>query len=124
MKVNNKIFELIKVNSSNEDYLIGNMLLELFPIDFLRENNSRNDAITICYEKNQENLIAITNAIQEVIRLIVDGKILFKSKSDKKQIGSFSMLGLGYNNFVETTEYTQTYENVWDIIASHYSVPE
>lgn len=124
MKVNNKLFELIKENSSNEDYVIGDVLLELFPIDFLRENDSRNDAITICYEKTPENLIAIINAVQEVIRLIVDNRIIFKSKSDKKQIGSFSMPGLGYNNFVETTEYVQTHENVWDIIASHYSVPE
>lgn len=124
METREKLFELIKVNSSNEDYLIGNVLLELFPIDFLRENNLRNDAITICYEKTSENLIAIINAIQEVIRLIVDNKIIFKSQSDKKQIGCFPMPGLSYNNFVETTEYVQTCENVWDIIASHYSVPE
>jgi hypothetical protein len=124
MELNDKLFELIKTNSSNKDYRIGDALLELFPIDYIKKNSSQNDAISICCEKNQQNEVAIINAIQYTIELISENAIILKSSSNVEQIGSMPMPGLGYNKSIEFTEYVQTNYNIWDIISGHFSVPE
>ena len=62
----NKIFELIKENSSNEDYVVGDALLKLFPIDFIKPSELGGASVRICCEESAQLDYDIINAIKGV----------------------------------------------------------
>lgn len=123
MEYRNKIYDLIKVNSSNEEYLIGDALIELYPIDFIKESTHGSNSIVICFENAASIWNDISNSIQHVMTLIDDGKISQTHVSEKDQIGTPIEMRRNIAPFhVQQLMIFQTNKNVWNIIRSHYTI--
>ncbi len=122
----NKIFELIKENSSNEDYVIGDALLELFPIDFIKPSEIGGASVRVCGEENDKLNYDLINAIKGVEELVSDNKIVFSNKSQREMIDSHGLMRLRTEpEYVDRLLVVpSTIQNVWDIVCSHYSIPE
>lgn len=123
MEYQNKIYDLIKVNASNEEYLIGDALIELYPIDFIKESMYGTNSIVICLEDVASIWNDIAATIQHVITLIEDGMIAQTHISEKDQIGTSIEMRRNIAPFhVQQLMVFQTHENVWNIIRSHYTI--
>lgn len=122
----NNIFELIKDNSSNEDYVIGDALLELFPIDYIKPSEIGGASVRICGEETGQLDYDLINAIKGVEELVSENKIVFSNINQRDMIGSHGLMRLRtepehVDRLLVVPSATQ---NVWDIVCSHYSVPE
>lgn len=122
----NKIFELIKDYSSNEDYVIGDALLELFPIDFIKPSEIGGASVRICGEETDQLDYDLINAIKGVVELVSENKIVFSNKRDRDMIGSYGLMLLRTEpeHVDRLLVVPSTSQNVWDIVCSHYSIPE
>ena len=92
MKEIDKIFELIKANSFNEDYVIGNALIELYPIDQIVNSDLGNSNVKICYENNPKNRMEIINSILHVITLAEDNEVILSKTHDYAKIGGIGLM--------------------------------
>ena len=122
----NKIFELIKENSSNEEYVVGDALLELFPIDFIKPSELGGASVRICCEETAQLDYDIINAIKGVEELISENKIIFSNKNAREMIGSHGPMLLRTDpEHVDRLIVVPTASpSTWDIVSSHYSVCE
>ena len=120
------MFELIKENSSNEDYVVGDALLELFPIDFIKPSELGGASVRICCEENAQLDYDIINAIKGVEELISENKIKFSNKSARKIICSNGLMLLRTDpeHFDRLIVVPTASPSIWDVVSSHYSICE
>lgn len=120
------IFEMIKNHSSNEEYVIGDALMELFPIEYLKPSELNGASVRICCEETKQLDNDIITVINDIEELISENKISFSNKFEQNMIGSHGIMqpanGCIYSDRV--LEVPSMVPNVWDIICSHYTIPE
>lgn len=121
----NNIFELIRYNSSNENYVIGDALLELFPIDYIKPSELGGASVRVCCENNAQIDYDIINTVKEVEDLISESKIVLSNKCGRNMIGSHGLMQLRTEiEHVDRVLFVPSIaQNIWDVICSHYSVP-
>lgn len=121
----NDLFELIKLNSSNEEYTIGDAFLELFPIDFFKPSELGGSSVLICSEEDEQLIRDLSLVFAHIADLISDKKIFFSQKYNKDIIGSYGMMHpMTDPMHVERQISIRTHLNVWDIMCSHYCALE
>lgn len=76
----NSILNLLAQNSANEEYAIGEALLELLHLDFIRPSEIGSASIKICGEDSNQVDTDFINAFKLIEELISDDEILFLQK--------------------------------------------
>lgn len=121
----NEIFELIKRNSSNEEYVIGDAFLELLPIDFIRPSGLGSGNVKVCSEIGKlldEDFCTMFSQVEE---LISNNNISFSKLNAREMIGSFGPMRLRTDpEHVEKFIKVRTTNDVWEVLSSHYTVSE
>lgn len=119
----NNVLKLLAQNSANEEYVIGEALLELLHLDFIRPSEIGGASIKICGEDNNQVDTDFINAFKQIEELISDDKIQVLLKNEKDIIGSFGIMRPRISlPHVERLISIPTDLNVWDILSSHYSI--
>lgn len=119
------IFELIKINSSNEDYVIGDALLDLLPIDFIKPSELGGTSVRVCCEINEQLENDLRDVFMQVEELISNNKISFSKYSNREMIGSFGLMRLRTETeHIDRLVTIPSSYNVWDVLRSHYTAPE
>ncbi len=114
--------DLIAQNSSNEDYLIGDVLLELLPIDFIKPSELGGTSVRICYEDSKQLENEFISAFKQIEELITNGTIHFSKTYNKDIIGSFGLMRLRTSpSHSDRLISIPTSLDVWEVICSHYS---
>ena len=123
--VENKLLELIKVNSTNQEYTLGDALKELFPIDFIKEGYEES-IITLCAIDDKSIWKDIQQSIMDALTLLSDNQIEVSTKLTTNCIGSeISIMRLASEpRYVQTTMVIPGWRpdgfSVWDIVRSHF----
>ncbi len=119
----NNILNLLAQNSANEGYVIGEALLELLPLDFIRPSEIGGASIKICGEDSNQIDTDFINAFKQIEGLISDDKIQVLLKIEKDIIGSFEIMRPRTSvPHVERLISIPTDLNIWDILSSRYSI--
>lgn len=119
----NRILNLISQNSANDEYVIGEALLEILPIDFIKPSEMGGASIRICGENNNQVETDFINAFKHIEELIFEDKIQVSQKVDKNIIGSFGiMLPRLSTPHVDRLISIPTVLDVWDVLSTHYSI--
>lgn len=121
----NKIFDLIKSNSSNEEYVIGDAFLELLPIDFIKPSELGSGNVKICGEIDEQIDNDFRNMFLQVEELISNNYISLSKHNDREMIGSFGLMRFRIApEHVERLIIIPTTHDVWEVLSSHYTVSE
>lgn len=121
----NKIFDLIKSNFSNEEYVIGDAFLELLPIDFIKPSELGGGNVKICSEIDGQLENDFRNMFLQVEELISNNNISLSKHNDREMIGSFGLMRFRIApEHVERLIIVPTNYNVWEVLSSHYTVSE
>lgn len=120
----NKILELLKLNSSNEDYVIGDALLEFLPIDYIKPSELGGSSVRVCSEEDEQLVKDFVNTFEQIEELISNNDISFSKKTDREIIGSTCIMHFEAEpKHEDRIIKIQTILNVWDVISSHYITP-
>ena len=132
-----RIKDLVNKHSTNPNYLLGDMVLELFGITSiikhsLIEGNKYFSAgiviVTSDSTKSQNDItILVNNVLSEVERLIIAGQLKKESSLEVDAFGPKDFMPDMVNSApTATSYYTEVSyhisKNHWDILCSHFSI--
>ena len=118
---------LIQNVSRNSGHRIGNVLMQVFPIEFLKKNKIKepfyDESIIICHKAECNIEAKIYEAFSLIIMLIEQRYIVTKELVEKDIIGEVYPYCRPIDDFYQERNYFN-YHNVdlWKVLNSHYSV--
>ena len=126
----NIIKELIKWSSNGQSIRLGEILLKLFPIEYIKQSPKKEDkfykhTIEICYNEKKVQLSAILEAINLFDLLVKQNYIVAKEFFATKCIGEESeYMQIATSDVHYVIETVMNYYNydLWDFLCNHFYV--
>lgn len=119
----NNILTILAQNCTNEEYVIGDALLELIPVDFIKPSELGGSSVRICCEEDTQLETNIVYAFLQIAELISSNKIIISEKKKRDMIGSYGLMRLKTDpKHVDRLITIPTTFDVWDVLSSHYTI--
>lgn len=113
------LLNIIKENSTNMDFCLGDALMSAFPIDLMKKSSYFTDGFDLCCEPDETIRLDIVNAINQV-KIWENERIITPVKICQKD--QFGMLHyLPQNNSIQKLAHTCSNYDVWETICTHYA---